>query len=35
MKRPDPMRLLQVAVLAAAVLAFVFGCPDVGWITGR
>jgi hypothetical protein len=33
--KPDPMRLLQWALLAGAVVAFVLGCPEAGWITGR
>lgn len=33
-KKPDPWGLLQWALIAGAVLAFVLGCPDIGWITG-
>ncbi len=33
--KPDLMRLLQWALLSCAVLAFVLGCPEIGWITGR
>lgn len=35
MKRPTLIGVLKVLLPAAAVLVFVFGCPDAGWITGR
>lgn len=35
-RRPFPVfGTLKVLALAGAVIAFVVGCPDVGWITGR
>jgi hypothetical protein len=33
-KKPDAGSLLLWGIVAAAVLAFVFGCPDAGWIGG-
>lgn len=32
MKRMDPLRVLQVLVMAAAAVYFVTRCSDLGWI---
>ena len=33
-KRPDPIRLLKLAVLAGVVLYVVWNFPELGWLGG-